>query len=203
MANVGKVLTDKAVAPEELAAIRRATAPNFWGEFDQDPLGTLEFLENRIAPLASDADMLFLRYVGTDLAAFAKSFDRMKIVDGTTVPPGKRGFMFSKFMLRGAGQAQDRAPARMSFTTPLLKRGKTIATRSRSAAPGEAELDRGEGDHASARRAADGRVPYKAAERSSAARKPTSASCWRSSSGSTTATSSAATTSSTTSWRRR
>jgi hypothetical protein len=58
------------VSADELAAIRRASAPGFWNEFDKDPLGTLEFLENRIAPLASDAEILFLRYVGTDLAAF-------------------------------------------------------------------------------------------------------------------------------------
>ena len=96
--NVRKLLNEKAVAPEETAAIRRASAPDFWSEFDKDPLGTLEFLENRIAPIASDADMLFLRYIGTDPAAFAKSFDRMKIVDGTTIPPGKRGFLFSKWI---------------------------------------------------------------------------------------------------------
>ena len=127
MANVGKVLTDKAVAPEELAAIRRATAPDFWGEFDQDPLGTLEFLENRIAPLASDADMLFLRYVGTDLAAFAESFDRMKIVDGTTVPPGRRGFLFSKFVYEE--QVKLKTAHRLDVIhDALLKRGKKIAT---------------------------------------------------------------------------
>jgi ABC-type lipoprotein release transport system permease subunit len=127
MANVGKILTDKAVSPEEQAAIRRATAPNFWGEFDQDPLGTLEFLENRIAPLASDADMLFLRYVGTDLAAFAQSFDRMKIVDGTTVPPGKRGFLFSKWMYEE--QVKLKTAHRLDvLRDAILKRDKKIAT---------------------------------------------------------------------------
>jgi ABC-type lipoprotein release transport system permease subunit len=127
MANVGKVLTDKAVAPEEAAAIRRATAPNFWSEFDQDPLGSLEFLENRIAPLASDADMLFLRYVGTDLAAFATSFDRMKIIDGTTVPPGKRGFLFSKFTYEE--QVKLKTAHRLDVIhDAVLKRGKKIAT---------------------------------------------------------------------------
>jgi len=127
MANVGKLLTDKAVSPEELAAIRRATAPTFWGEFDKDPLGTLEFLENRIAPLASDADMLFLRYVGTDLEAFAQSFDRMKIVDGTTVPPGKRGFLFSKWMYEE--QVKLKTAHRLDvIRDAILKRGKKIAT---------------------------------------------------------------------------
>ncbi|MEY4578641.1 MAG: hypothetical protein RL701_3344, partial [Pseudomonadota bacterium] len=42
--------------------------------------------------------MLQLRYVGTDPQAFAKAFDRMQIVDGAMIPPGKRGFMFSKYV---------------------------------------------------------------------------------------------------------
>src|SRR6185369_9460150 len=63
---------------------------------DKDPLESLEFLENRIASQAADADLLFLNYVGTDFQAFQKSFDRMKIVDSTVVPPGKRGFLFAK-----------------------------------------------------------------------------------------------------------
>jgi len=126
MANVGKLLTDKAVSPEELAAIRRASDTGFWSEFDKDPLATLEFLENRIAPLASDADMLFLRYMGTDLAAFAQAFDRMKIVDGTTVPPGKRGFLFSKWVYEE--QVKLKTAHRLDqIHDAILKRGKTIA----------------------------------------------------------------------------
>ena len=126
IANVGKVLTDKAVAPEELAAVRRASGSDFWNDFDKDPLATLEFLENRIAPLASDADMLFLRYVGTDLTAFAQSFDRMKIVDGTTIPPGKRGFLFSKWIYEE--QVKLKTAHRLDMIrNAILKRGKTIA----------------------------------------------------------------------------
>jgi ABC-type antimicrobial peptide transport system permease subunit len=41
--------------------------------------------------------MLFLRYVGTDLDAFQKSFDRMQIADGQPVPAGQRGFLIAKF----------------------------------------------------------------------------------------------------------
>lgn len=127
MANVGKILTDKAVLPEEVAAIERASAPGFWGEFDKDPLGTLEFLENRIAPIATDADMLFLQYIGTDLGAFAKSFDRMKIIDGTTVPPGKRGFLFAKWTYEE--QVKLKIAHRLDLIRDgILKRGKTIAT---------------------------------------------------------------------------
>lgn len=127
MANVGKILTDKAVAPEESQAIQRATAPGFWDDFDKDPLGSLEFLENRIAPLASDADMLFLRYIGTDPAQFAHSFDRMKIVDGTTIPPGRRGFLFSKWIYEQ--QVKLKTAHRLDeIHDAIVKNGKKIAT---------------------------------------------------------------------------
>jgi len=133
MANIGKLLTDKAISPEEMAAVRRATAPGFWDEFDKDPLATLEFLENRIASLASDADMLFLRYMGTDPAGFAQSFDRMKIVDGTTIPQGKRGFLFSKFVYEE--QVKLKTAHRFDkIHDAVVKSGKTIA--------GDAELQR-------------------------------------------------------------
>ena len=125
-ANVGKILTDKAITSDERETIRRATAPGFWDEFDKDPLATLEFLENRIAPLASDADMLFLRYMGTDPAAFARSFDRMKIVDGTTIPPGRRGFLFSKWIYEE--QVKLKTAHRLDqIHDAVTKQGKTIA----------------------------------------------------------------------------
>jgi ABC-type lipoprotein release transport system permease subunit len=124
--NMGKILNDKAVSADEQEAIRRASAPGFWDEFDKDPLATLEFLENRIAPIATDAEMLFLRYVGTDLAAFSRSFDRMKIVDGTTIPPGKRGFLFSKYVYEQ--QVKLKTAHRLDeIRDAIVKRGKTIA----------------------------------------------------------------------------
>jgi ABC-type lipoprotein release transport system permease subunit len=83
---------------EDTEAIAHATTDEFWSSFDQDPYDHLEYLENRIAPLGSDADLVQLRYVGTDPAAFAKAFDRMQIVDGTIIPPGQRGFMFAKYV---------------------------------------------------------------------------------------------------------
>ena len=76
--------------------IDKAASPEFWAHFDTDPDAALEFLENKLAPQVADADLIFLRYVGTDLDEFQKSFDRMEIVDGAAVPPGQRGFLFSK-----------------------------------------------------------------------------------------------------------
>ena len=97
IANITKLQDERAVAPEEAAAVREAASNDFWVRFEKDPMQGLEFLENKIAPQATDADMLFLRYVGTDPSAFAKSFDRMRVTDGQAIPPGERGFMFAKF----------------------------------------------------------------------------------------------------------
>ncbi|MCP3097603.1 FtsX-like permease family protein [Myxococcus sp. K15C18031901] len=92
-----ELLSDAAVDPQETEALARARSDAFWNGFEQDPFGSLEFLENRIAPQLPDGDLLDLRYVGTDLDAFQKSFDRMEIVDGQRVPQGKRGMLMSKF----------------------------------------------------------------------------------------------------------
>jgi ABC-type lipoprotein release transport system permease subunit len=91
------IVTEKAIEPENVAALERASSDAFWENFERDPLNGLEFLENRIAPQTSDADLIYLRYVGTDVDEFQKSFDRMKIVDGQPIPTGHRGFLFAKF----------------------------------------------------------------------------------------------------------
>lgn len=95
--NVKKLHDDQTLKNDDFGSVSKAAAPEFWADFDRDPLDHLEFLENRIAPLATDADMLFLRYVGTDPKVFAKSFDRMTIVEGEPIPEGQRGFLFSKY----------------------------------------------------------------------------------------------------------
>jgi ABC-type lipoprotein release transport system permease subunit len=126
MKNMKTVLDDKAVNPDDIATIARAASPEFWSGFDKDPYAALEFLENKLAPLAVDADLLFIRYVGTDLSTFAKSFDRMKIVDGTTVPPGKRGFLFSKYVYED--QLKLKAAHRLDQIKEAKElRGETIA----------------------------------------------------------------------------
>jgi len=86
---------DAVVTPED---IERATSDAFWQEFERDPEGTVEFLENKITPLAMDEKMLWLRYIGTDTAAFDELFDMFEIVKGEMIPPGQRGFLFSDRM---------------------------------------------------------------------------------------------------------
>ena len=75
----------------------RAGSPEFWDHFDDDPLAGLEFLENRVAPQALDGGFTFVRYVGTDLGAFFRAFDRVQVVEGTRVPPGQRGILLGKW----------------------------------------------------------------------------------------------------------
>jgi ABC-type lipoprotein release transport system permease subunit len=126
LANFTQIQNEKAYEPEDIEAVKKAAAPEFWAEFDRDPLAALEFLENRIAPQATDADMLFLRYVGTDPAAFARSFDRMKIVDGTAIPRGERGFMFAKYTYED--QLKLKTARRLDkMKIAIENRGSTIA----------------------------------------------------------------------------
>jgi ABC-type lipoprotein release transport system permease subunit len=91
------LMREAAVEPAEVAALEKARSDAFWTDFETDPLGSLEFLENQVAPQAADGNLIYLRYVGTDLDTFQKSFDRMQIVDGQAVPQGKRGMLLAKF----------------------------------------------------------------------------------------------------------
>ncbi len=78
-------------------ALATARSDEFWSGFDADPLGHLEVLENKLAPVMTDADMLFIRFIGTDLDAYQKTFDRMTVVEGTAVPEGHRGILLPRF----------------------------------------------------------------------------------------------------------
>ncbi len=124
--NASAVLDAKAIDKDDAAAVVRAASDEFWRDFDKDPFAGLEFLENRIASQAADADLLFLNYVGTDFTSFQKSFDRMKIVDGTMVPPGKRGFLFAKHVYEE--QLKLKAARRFDqIREGKLQQGETIA----------------------------------------------------------------------------
>jgi ABC-type lipoprotein release transport system permease subunit len=98
-ADKAKAIADESkLDPDAIAALKRALGNEFWEHFDDDAYGSLEFLENKIAPQVADSNMVFLRYLGTDLDKFQQSFDRMKIVDGSPVPKGQRGFLIAKFV---------------------------------------------------------------------------------------------------------
>ncbi|HUO57112.1 MAG TPA: FtsX-like permease family protein, partial [bacterium] len=98
MGKVSQIASTGAFDPQAGADLKKASSNEFWNSFDRDPLNHLEFLENKIAYLVPDSDQIFLSYVGTDLDSFAKSFDRMQIVDGQAVPAGHRGMLLSKYV---------------------------------------------------------------------------------------------------------
>ena len=133
------LVTAKAIEPENLAALDRAASDAFWNGFDRDPLNSLEFLENKIAPQSSDADLIYLRYMGTDLDEFQKSFDRIEIVDGRAVPSGHRGFLFAKFFYEN--QLKLKAARRLDkIKKTVVDQGKPIVTSTgRGGQPSEAE----------------------------------------------------------------
>lgn len=82
---------------EASAHLERAQTDAFWRDFEDDPLGNLEFLENRVAPQALEGDYLTeLRFMGTDLEAFRKAFPRFGLLEGELVPPGQRGMLLSE-----------------------------------------------------------------------------------------------------------
>jgi ABC-type lipoprotein release transport system permease subunit len=89
-----QLLRDRKQNNEDLT---RASSDAFWAGFEEDRLGNLEFLENRIAPQAMDGAMTYVRYVGTDLDAFMEAFDRAYVVEGQRVPKGQRGILLGKW----------------------------------------------------------------------------------------------------------
>ena len=77
-------------------ALEQAVQGGFWDDFDRDPLASLEFLENRVAPLSLDGGFTFIRYVGTDPEAFQRAFPGAQVVEGSAIPPGQRGVLLGK-----------------------------------------------------------------------------------------------------------
>lgn len=119
-------LAERAIDPDAVKALDKAASPAFWAGFDADPLGHLEFLENKIASLVPDADFIYFSFVGTDLDAFRASFDRMEVVDGTMVPSGRRGLLLSKYVYEN--QFKLKTAHRLDKINESLRdEGKTIA----------------------------------------------------------------------------
>ena len=86
----------EAESKDKFDALEKIKQPGFWDGFDAAPLQTLEFLENKVAPLALGSELLMVAYIGTDTARFEKTFDRFEVVQGERIPPGKRGILFNQ-----------------------------------------------------------------------------------------------------------
>jgi len=81
---------------DEYEGLRRASGEAFWRDFEQDRYGALEFLENRVAPVAMENAFTFLRYVGTDVDAFFRAFPLAEVIEGERIPSGRRGVLIGK-----------------------------------------------------------------------------------------------------------
>jgi ABC-type lipoprotein release transport system permease subunit len=95
-ADLQAAIVDAELARESSEALRRVGSDAFWAGFQDEPLEALDFLDSKIAPMAADGDLYYLRIIGTDPGKFAEVFDRFYIVDGTAIPEGKRGVLLSK-----------------------------------------------------------------------------------------------------------
>lgn len=120
------MISAKSVEPRNVEALARVEEDPFWTDFDQAPYENLEFLENRIAPIVTDTSLVFLRYVGTDLDKFQKSFDRMRIIKGSPVPQGQRGFLIADLMHED--QMKLKTARRLDKIKDALSNGRLIAT---------------------------------------------------------------------------
>jgi ABC-type lipoprotein release transport system permease subunit len=95
MASGMAIAEDKKKYEEGAALLDEVLAPGFWGAFDADPLGKLELLDTKVAPLSEEGRLLYFRFIGTDLEQFAANFSKFQIVKGENVPIGRRGFLFN------------------------------------------------------------------------------------------------------------
>ena len=75
--------------------VHEAAQPSFWADFDANFDKRMEFLENRVAQMSIGEDILFIRYMGTDVERFTKAFDRFELIKGQAIPPGQRGLLLN------------------------------------------------------------------------------------------------------------
>ncbi|TNF37325.1 MAG: ABC transporter permease [Deltaproteobacteria bacterium] len=124
--NRRKIMRTKAEIDEQLAGIRRATEDAFWQELRRDPVAGVTFLDTKLAPLVDENEGYGMQYIGTDLDAFVKSFDRFELVQGTLVPSGQRGMLVNQHFYDNS--LRNRV-ARMfdRLRKQLHEKGKTLA----------------------------------------------------------------------------
>lgn len=124
MANLQALASEEALSQDERAALERAASDEFWAAFGEDPLASLEFLENKVAPLALSESMEYFAYIGTDLDAFAETFERFHLVEGQRVPPGRRGMLVNRFF------REDRLKMRVARRLDLIQEARKEEGRS-------------------------------------------------------------------------
>lgn len=93
------ITSDKAASLARIATVENAASEEFWRRFlehlEQNPEELekdLIYLDTRVAPLAGDKAPVYLRYMGTEIDLFAKSFSRFMISAGS-IEPGQTNWI--------------------------------------------------------------------------------------------------------------
>jgi hypothetical protein len=90
------IAVDQQALQDRIKLLEEARSDAKWAGLATEPLAVVDWLDQKVAPLAPEGTMGYVRYLGTDLDQFSKRFDRFEIADGEMVPAGKRGVLFSK-----------------------------------------------------------------------------------------------------------
>ncbi len=96
---VDNITNDTERVAESRAALDRVIAETFPAEYALSPVPTIDWMDNAVAPLATDGRLAYFRLLGTDLPAFQENFPRMQITRGTGVPANERGIILNESMV--------------------------------------------------------------------------------------------------------
>lgn len=120
------VAKNKDEIDKQLADIGEVGSDAFWQDLRGDPVAGTTYLDTHIAPLVDENQGYGLNYIGTDIDAFVKHFDRFELVHGELVPTGTHGLLVNQHFY---DQVLKNSVARMfdKLHKELRTMGKTLA----------------------------------------------------------------------------
>jgi ABC-type lipoprotein release transport system permease subunit len=118
--------------PEEIvttrSAVAKATSEEFWNQFTTNREASIEFLENKIAPLQANDALTYFFYVGTTPDSMMRAFPLIEMVAGEPIPPGQRGFLFNEFVYEQ--QIKNKVAVRIDAIAKKIKEQKARIAKS-------------------------------------------------------------------------
>ncbi len=91
----GDSASEGTTARRRSEVLQRVMSDPFVNRMENDPDSALPFLQTEFATLVPPAQPIYLHYLATDPAGFARAFDRFQIVKGEEIPPDHRGLLMS------------------------------------------------------------------------------------------------------------
>ncbi len=117
---------EQARIDERLSVLAEVRGAAFWEALERAPEEQLTYLDAKLAPLALEGEMLWMRNLGTDLQRFAKWFDRFALVKGELPPPGQRGILLAERFVED--QVKNKAARELDRVFEAVhERGRKIA----------------------------------------------------------------------------